>query len=113
MLSLAVLIQPVVLTGCGTPTNKVNQVVGSVTIPVDQSLQAWGVWVRAGRAPVEDRIKVRAAYIKYQHAMQTAEVAAISALNAPTNQPAYITALNAATAAGAELSALIQTLTQE
>lgn len=113
-LCLAVLlISPFAFTGCGTPAAKTTQVAGTVTITVDAAMQSWGEWVRAGKAPVEDRIKVRAAYIKYQQAMQVAEIAAIAALNAPTNQPAYVTALNAASAASNDLVLLIQSLTNK
>lgn len=114
MLCLAIALQPIVLTGCARdPATKTYQVVGTVTVSVDAAMESWGAWVRAGKAPVEDRIRVRAAYIHYQNAMQAAELAAISALNAPSNQPAYVTALNAASAASVELVNLIQSLTKE
>lgn len=99
---------PLLLTGCGTPAAKTTQVAGSVTITVDSAMEAWGSWVRTGKATVDQRIAVRGAYLKYQAAMRTAETIAVSALSAPDNQSAYVTALNVASQASIELIALVE-----
>jgi hypothetical protein len=113
LLACAMVVAPITFTGCGTPAARTTQGAGAVTISVESAMNSWGEWVRAGKAPVEDRINVRAAYIKYQQAMQVAEMAAIVALNAPASQPAYVTALGASSAASTDLVTLIQTLTKK
>lgn len=114
LLLFALAIQPVFLAGCGTtPTTRVNQVAGTVTITVDAAMDSWGEWVRAGKATVEDRIKVRSAYINYQNLTQIAEFAAVAALDNPDKQPAYVQALNAVIASHLELVKLIESFTKK
>lgn len=113
LVALAVLSLPLVHTGCGTPAAKTTQVAGTVTISVDAAMKSWGEYVRAGKASVEQRTQVRAAYLKYQAAMKTAETVALSVLTAPENQAAYLTTLNAASQASVEVLALIETFSKK
>lgn len=98
------------ITGCGSPTAKTTQAAGSVAITVDAAMKGWGSFVRSGKATEEQRIKVRAAYLKYQAAMSTAEVVAVTALTQPDGQAAYVTTLNVASQSSLELIALIEAL---
>ena len=101
------------MVGCTTskdPITLTNHVVGSTTITVDGAMQGWGAYVRAGKASVSERIKVRDAYIKYQRTMQVAEDVAVVSLSATNGIPAYRIALDSATAASADLILLINTI---
>lgn len=99
-------------TGCGTPTNKINQTVAATTTTVDAAMNGWGGWVRAGKATKEDERKVREAFVKYQAAMGAAETITIAVLNSPQEQPALNTAIAATASASADLIALIAELTK-
>ena len=102
-------------TGCGTktPAAKTTIVAGSVTTTVDAAMSAWGEWVRKGNATVEQRIKVRDAYLKYQTAMHLAEKVAVLTLSNPNEQGQYATALATASGASSELVALINIFTNK
>lgn len=113
LVACAIVSLPLVHTGCGTPAAKTTQVAGSVTITVDAAMQAWGEFVRAGKATVDQRVQVRAAYQKYQASMLIAEKVAVSVLTAPEQQSAYITALNTASQVSIELIALVETFTRK
>lgn len=113
LVAVAVLSLPLVHTGCGTPAAKTTQVAGSVTITVDGIMNAWGEYVRAGKATVDQRVQVRAAYQKYQASILIAEKVAVSVLAAPEQQAGYITALNTASQVSVELIALVEQFTRK
>lgn len=116
LIAVATVLPPTALmlaAGCGTPAAKTTQAAGSVTITVESAMLAWGDWVRANKATVEQRVQVRAAYQKYQASMLVAEKVALSVLSAPENQSVYVAALNAASQASIELIALIETFTRK
>lgn len=112
LILLTALAVPLTFTGCGTPAAKTTQAAGSVAITVDAAMSAWGEWVRAGKATVPQRIKVRDAYAKYQGAMAVAETIAKTAIGAPQNEASYETALRAVSAASSDLVALVSTFTK-
>ena len=94
-------------TGCATGALRTTQAAGTVSITVDAAMQSWGEWVRAGKATVAQRIKVRDAYAKYQGAMHAAEAVTLLAISTPGDKQSREVALNAVTAASAELVNLI------
>lgn len=113
-LLLALFVSAPSFTGCASkPIDTTTKIAGTVTTSVDAAMNSWGAWVRAGKATLEQRVKVRDAYQKYQVAAKLAEKTAIVALNTPTEQQAYVSALNIVSQSSAELILLIESLTKK
>jgi hypothetical protein len=75
--------------GCKSPEVAAYRTVGGVAATVDAAMNAWGDWVRAGKATADDETRVRSAYIKYQNAMQVAKAAVLSAKEQPATAAPY------------------------
>ena len=114
---IAALILPTALTatvgcsgGCANPERTAYVSTGVVAITVDNAMNGWGDYVRAGKATPEDELKVKAAYGKYQTSIRAVKAAVLSSRNSPDDQAAFLTALNALDAAKIELINLIISL---
>jgi len=94
-------------TGCITLENNAFKVVGTTAHVVDAAMNGWGDYVRAGKATPADQATVKAAYEKYQQAMQTTHVA-ISAYQVSKDKTALNAALDVLDACKNDLVDLIQ-----
>jgi hypothetical protein len=63
------------LVGCTTFTNSAGKVLASSAMTVDAAMQGWATWVSMGKAGPTQETQVKAAYQKYQVAIQTATLA--------------------------------------
>lgn len=117
---IAVLLMPSALVvtvgcsgGCANAERTAYVSTGVVIVTVDQAMNGWGDYVRAGKASAGDEAKVKAAYQKYQAAIFALEPAVLAAVNAPDKQAALTTAFNAIDAAKINLINLIQSLKKD
>lgn len=75
---VSVVLLIVIAIACASAEKNAYRTLGSLSIGVDFSMNAWGDWVRSGRASAEDEAQVKAAYIKYQEGMATLKVAVLT-----------------------------------
>src|SRR5512146_2370633 len=61
------------LTACANLETNAYKVLASTATVVDNSMNAWGDWVRAGYATPDDEVRVQQAYEKYQATMAVAK----------------------------------------
>jgi hypothetical protein len=83
------------LCGCATFQTNTYKAIGTAAVAVDASMQAWGDYVRQGKATPAQEATVRAAYEKYQQAMRTAHVLVTAHQTYPTQKPLLEQALAA------------------
>ena len=102
------------LTGatCANLEKTAYRTIGTTSVLVDGSMNTWGDYVRTGKASPGDEAAVKAAYQKYQRAMQSLRTTVRIAKTAPEGQAALETASQIVSATSAEVIALIETLTQ-
>jgi len=90
-----------VAAGCSTtPQQATYQAAATTEVTVEQALQAYDAWAKAGKTSVAQNQAVAAAYAKYQAAMavvcDAGSVYAAAAENTSTNTPSYSVALQQA-----------------
>lgn len=96
--------------GCSSWRSATHKTVGTVVITSDAAMKTWAAYVHAGKATTNQEAQVKAAYEKYQAAMNTVIDAAKSATTS-TNKAAMDVVINLATVAQGNLVNLITTLT--
>lgn len=101
------LLIPFLFTACGSPKLAAFRSVSAVAHTVDASMNAWGDWVRAGKATPDSEARVEAAYVKYQAAMAVVKSGVVAAEGQPADSPAYLAVPAALSAAASDLIALI------
>lgn len=105
------------VVGCGfsCATGDLEQTayrtVGAVAVTVDTSMNAFGDYVRAGKATPEQQAMVKAAYERYQLAMRAAHNSITAYKSAPDDGTPLDMALRAVESIGGELISLIRQLT--
>lgn len=101
-------------TGCATYLENTGKTLASVAITVDGAMKGWASWVKSGHATQGDEDKVKAAYEKYQLAMQTAEDAylGVAKLDSTDTENALSVALAALDGSKGDLLTIVQQLTK-
>lgn len=100
-----------IVSGCGGLNRIAYRTTGTAAISADHAMNAWGAYVRAGRATEADEAKVRSAYDTYQEAALVVTDAALAYHAVPNDQTQL--ALNRALAAsGAALGHLVGLVAQ-
>lgn len=108
------LLVAILATGCATYLENTGKTLASVAITVDGAMKGWASWVKTGHATQANEDSVKAAYEKYQLAMQTAEDAylSVSKLSTPDTQKAVTVALAALDGCKNDLLTIIQQLSK-
>lgn len=100
---LAVLLYGITITlllcGCASLETTAYRTIGSAAVTVDTAMTGWGEVVRAGKATEAQQAKVRAAYNRYQQAMQVTHKLVDAYRTQPANKPILDQALGELTAA--------------
>ncbi len=60
--------------------------IGSISVTVDEGMQAWGQWVRDGKSKPEQEVVVRGAYETYQEAMRVTRKAVVAWKTSPVDK---------------------------
>jgi len=81
------------LCGCATFNTNAYKSIGTAAVAVDASMQAWGAYVRDGKATPAQEATVRAAYERYQQSMRVAQVLMHSYQTFPADKPLLTQAL--------------------
>ena len=69
-------------SGCGTtPKQRTYTSIGITITSVETAMKLWNNWVGLGKATIEDEIKVRGLYEKYQASMRLLKLVVISQQN--------------------------------
>lgn len=89
---IAAIIVSCALTGCVSVQSTAGKMLASTALTVDASMKGWAQWVVAGQANADQETKVKAAYIKYQAAMNIAKNAYAELAANPSNQTGWQTA---------------------
>jgi len=93
--------------GCKSPETVAYKVTGATVLTVDAAMNAWGDYVRAGRATDAQQAKVREVYGKYLAAIQLERAAVLSyKANGDTNAISRV--IGTVSASSSEVIGLIQ-----
>jgi hypothetical protein len=87
---LLILSLSIFLVGCATLEQGAYKVVGTTAIVVDTAMNAWGDYVRAGKATDVQQQQVRSLYENYQVSMRIAKTTILTLKNAPADQATWL-----------------------
>lgn len=78
---------PILTQGCkSTPQSVAYQTAATTRVSVDTAMHLWGKWVESGQSTVDQEVKVRDAFRKYQASMLVVcDAGAIYAASGTTN----------------------------
>lgn len=94
---------------CTSLENVAYKTTGSVVVSVDGAMRVWGDYVRSGSATVNDQLRVRDVYEKYQSAIKV-ERSILVAYKTTPDDTALNAAMSALSNASGELVTLVQSL---
>jgi len=96
-------------SGCVTAEKNAYRTLGTVSTLADQSMTAWGDYVKKGNATPAEELKVRAAYTSYQKSMVAAKLAVYAYRASKKENPDELTAaVNAVNASVLEVVKVVQ-----
>jgi hypothetical protein len=108
---LFALVALLALPACKNLETAAYKTIGATAITVDGAMNGWGDYVRAGLAKPSEEAAVKAAYEKYQGAMQVLKVAVRNAKTNPEGESDLDRALRTASVTAGELVSLVRVLT--
>ncbi len=96
--------------GCATYEGNAYRVIGATTVTVEKCMAGWNDYVGAGKASIEDELKVHAIYERYQKAMRVAK-ASVMSYRANQDKSSMEIALGQLESTGAEVIKFVRAVT--